>query len=149
MDMQLDRNEPAFIGMSFDSKVIYNVVDMDGEFDLTGMSIIQYLKNNKNKFIAQLLQSQSYDSIKYILDDDIVFGEHYDNSSMNIDTFQKVLEIMKTDKLYDYFYVYDLYSDLLIMKTPNEKDYIALDYKDSEVVRQYINTNKGNLNGKF
>lgn len=128
--------EYALVGVLLGNKVIYNVVNNDVHFNETGRSIISLLNNNNNYFISEIIKSQSYNSIKYIFDDKIVFGEHYSHNNKNIDTLDLILKID-----INYIYIYDIENDLLLIKQPRKK-LIALDYKISSDVRNFI---RGNL----
>lgn len=127
--------EYALVGVLLGNKVIYNVVNNDVHFNETGRSIISLLNNNNNYFISEIIKSQSYNSIKYIFDDKIVFGEPYFHNNKNIDTLDLILKIE-----IDYIYIYDIENDLLLIKQPRKK-LIALDYKISSDVRNFIRDN--------
>lgn len=127
--------EYALVGVLLGNKVIYNIVDNDVHFNETGRSIISLLNNNNNYFISEIIKSQSYNSIKYIFDDKIVFGEHYSHNNKNIDTLDLILKID-----INYIYIYDIENDLLLIKQPR-KNLIALDYKISSDVRNFIRDN--------
>lgn len=127
--------EYALVGVLLGNKVIYNVVNNDVHFNETGRSIISLLNNNNNYFISEIIKSQSYNSIKYIFDDKIVFGEPYSHNNKNIDTLDLILKIE-----IDYIYIYDIENDLLLIKQPRKK-LIALDYKISSDVRNFIRDN--------
>ena len=135
-------NKCAFVGVVFSNKIIYNVVENEGEFEYTGMSVIQFLKNDKNKFISLLMESQSYDSIKYLFDDKMVFGDGYDKSNSNYESFEDIYHLMKNSEIFEYFYIYDMSNDTLIVKIP-ESGIIGLDYKNSKDIRKFINSIKG------
>lgn len=129
----------AFVGISFSNNVIYNIVERDGEFEHTGRSIIHFLKTDKNNFMSKLIESQSYDGIKALFDDEMKFGGNYDPTNHNIDSFQTVYNIMNEENVIDYYYIYDLIEDVLIVKTPDLDESIAIDYRSSEDVRNFIN----------
>jgi len=130
----------AFVGVAFSNQVIYNIVDKDGEFEYTGLSIIQYLKNKKNEFISKIILSQSYDGIKFIFDDEIKFNDFYDHSNTNIESFQSVYSLMNEINSIDYFYIYDVNEDVLIVKTPDTEMALGVDYHNNEDVRNFRNT---------
>lgn len=135
----LETEISAFVGISFGTHVIYNVVDIDGEFEYTGQSIIQYLKNNKNEYISKIIESQSYDGIKLILDDKILFNEKFNNNNTNMDTFSDINKVINENYLIDYYYIYDIIQDVLIIKIPEFNELIAIDYKSSTDIRNFIN----------
>lgn len=128
----------SIVGISINNRVFYNVLIEEPEFSNTGLAIIEYLKTNKNKFISEIIKSQSYLEIDYIYDDVVVFGELLDNSNENSDTLDNI--ILNHNKL-DYMYIYDYTSDLLLVKTPTT-DPEALDYNSVEDVREFKNQNK-------
>jgi len=130
----------AFVGVAFSNQVIYNIVDKDGEFEYTGLSIIQYLKNKKNEFISKIILSQSYDGIKFIFDDEMKFNDFYDHSNTNIESFQSVYSLMNEINSIDYFYIYDVNEDVLIVKTPDTEMALGVDYHNNEDVRNFRNT---------
>ena len=128
----------AFVGVAFYDRVIYNVVLNDSEFKYTGLSIISLLKKHKNKFIANLIESQSYNSIKYIFDDKMIFDEFFDITNENREKYKNILNFMKEDNIYGHFYIYDLENDKLIVKTPNMDNPVALDYNDEISTREFM-----------
>lgn len=128
----------AFVGIAFSNDVIYNYVDQEGEFENTGMSIIRQLLDDKNYFMAQIMESQSYDNIKAILDDEVIFGPFYSTQNNNLDTFAEVYRLMEEDSVFDYYYVYDVVKDVIILKTPDINKPMALDYKNKEDVDYFL-----------
>jgi hypothetical protein len=127
----------AFVGVAFSSEVIYNYVQQEGEFNSTGASIIEFLREDKNKFVAKLIESQSYECIKLLFDDDMIFDKMYDKTNTNNEPFKYIYEYMEDGDLFEYFYIYDFLNDVLIVKTPYSKP-IALDYKSDEDVEYFI-----------
>ena len=84
MEFDLEsQDNPALVGVIFGNKVIYNILENDTDFLNTGLSIIHHLKRDKNKYIADIIESQSYNSIKYIFDDEIRFGSVLDLQNEN------------------------------------------------------------------
>jgi|SaaInl8_200m_RNA_FD_contig_31_1233686_length_2218_multi_7_in_0_out_0_4 hypothetical protein len=134
-----DMEIPALVGVMIQDKVIYNTVDRDGEFFNTGMSMINFLKHDTNKFVALMFESQNYESIKAIYDDEFVFGEPLNNQNRNIDSFQEIHKLMENDTLFDHFYILDLLNNTLIAKIPEQEDVIALDYRYANDIREFIN----------
>jgi len=134
----------AFVGVSFGNHVIYNVVEREGEFEYTGMSIIHFLKSDKNAFAARIVESQNYQSIKVILDDSVVFGERNLYADSNIDSFTSVYNHMHTAGGSDYYYIYDIIKDIIYIKTPEMSRVIAVDFHSSLDVRKFINKIKTN-----
>ena len=129
---------PAFIGFSIADKIIFNLVEREGTFEYTGMGIIHSLKRNKNKFVSKIFQAQSYDTIKEVFDDKIVFGKFNSTENMNIITFPRVYEMMTKDPE-GYFYIFNVIDDVLIVKTPELKEALALNYRNSSDIRNFIN----------
>ena len=143
MDREIqDKNNGAFVGVSFNDKVIYNLVENDVDFLNTGLSIIQHLKNDKNNFIGDMIKAQSYDTIKYIFDDEIRFGEVFDKNNENRETFSEVFRLIQENNDYDYFYIVDMEKDELIIKIPEFEQIQLLEYKNNEDVRNLINSIK-------
>lgn len=135
----IDIKENAFIGVIFHDKVIFNVLMNDVDFLNTGLSIIHHLKRDRNKFIAKIIESQSYESIKYIFDDKIIFNELYDLNNQNTESFQDVMRLVQEQNNYDYFYMLDTNSNTLLIKVPTINEIFALDYTNSSDVREVIN----------
>lgn len=129
-------NNSALVGVLFGSHLVYNVLDFDTSFQLTGLSIIHYLKTNKNKFISEIILSQSYNGIKYIMDDKIVFNDFYHNNEQNIENFNRFSKKILSD--FEDVYIYDVVNDLLLIKDNNEL--LALEYNNSIDVRNYLNS---------
>lgn len=130
----------AFVGVSFSSKVIYNLVEREGEFEYTGRSVINLLKQDVNKFVSDIVLSQNYQYIDIILDDKMVFGKKFEEVNTNMESFNEIYRIMYEESNYiEYYYIYDLSEDLLIIKTPEIDDPIAVDYKNSKDIRNFIN----------
>lgn len=137
---------PAFVGFALGDRVIFNFVEREGSFGYTGMSIIHSLKRNRNKFVAKIFQSQSYDTIKELFDDKLVFGKFNNTEKLNIESFQRVYDMMVNND--GYFYIYNIIEDILIVKTPEIKEPIGLNYRNSSDIRNFINKLKdGGYNG--
>lgn len=128
-------NSHALVGVLYGETLIYNVLDFDTCFQLTGLSIIQYLKINKNKFISDIILSQSYNGIKYIMDDSMIYNDFYNNNEQNIYNFNRVAD--KILKEFQIIYIYDVNSDMLLLK--DSEQFIALDYTNAKDVRDYLN----------
>ena len=128
-------NSHALVGVLYGETLIYNVLDFDTCFQLTGLSIIQYLKINKNKFISDIILSQSYNGIKYIMDDSMLYNEFYNNNEQNVYNFNRVAD--KLLKEFQIIYIYDVNSDMLLLK--DSEQFIALDYTNAKDVRDYLN----------
>jgi hypothetical protein len=141
----IDNEISAFIGAAFSDKIIYNIVERDGEFINTGKSIINFLKYNKNKFVGKLIESQSYDSIRILLDDKMVYGNYFSNQNSNIDSFTDVYTLINKTNNWKYFYIYDIFKDLLYIKIPEINHIVALDYKNDMDTKNFINNIKGSL----
>ena len=142
MTEQIKEDVPAFVGVAIGDRVIFNLVDRHGDFPNTGVSIIHALKQNRNKFVADIIQSQSYNSIVEIFDDHFVFGEFKSNNSIKCRLYRRAYDFMI--KMPGYFYIYDLFNDVLIIKTLDTPEPIGLNYKSSSDVRNFINkTNDG------
>lgn len=128
-------NSHALVGVLYGETLIYNVLDFDTCFQLTGLSIIQYLKINKNKFISDIILSQSYNGIKYIMDDSMLYNEFYNNNEQNVYNFNRVADMLL--KEFQIIYIYDVNSDMLLLK--DSERFIALDYTNAKDVRNYLN----------
>lgn len=139
MELDYEKDDSALVGVAFNKTVIYNIVERDGEFGNTGMSIINFLKTDKNKFMSEIIASQSYESIKLIFDDHIILGELYDKSNTNVEYFSEIYNFMKSETDYEIFYIFDLLNDVLIIKIPELPSVHAIDYKKSSDVRDFIN----------
>lgn len=133
---ELDPENSALVGILFGNKVIFNMVDNDGDFNQTGKSIITFLKTNNNKFVSLIIESQSYNGIKYIFDDKMIFKEFDDSNNKNIENLDSLYNIIERGEEISYLYIYDFFNDILLIKIP-DMDLIALDYKNSEDVRSF------------
>ena len=143
MDIDLKEYEPhAFIGVAFTDKVIFNSLEHDVDFLNTGLSIIQHVKRDKNKYISKIIESQSYGSIKYIFDDKIILGEYIDSKNENRESFSELIQLLQSDNYYRYFYILDLNTNKLVVKIPEIQGIIAIDYTNEKDVRDIINTIK-------
>lgn len=132
----IEKDIPALIGVSFSNQVIYNIVEQEGDFDCTGLSTIEYLNHDKNKFVADIVLSQSYECIDLLLDDHMVFGEYYDAHNTNIDSFNNIYNMMFESSV-GYYYIYDMVEDVLFIKTPDLKKPLAVDYKNRDDVQHF------------
>lgn len=141
----IDNEVSAFIGVAFSDKIVYNIVERDGEFINTGKSIINFLKYNKNKFVGKLIESQSYDSITILLDDKMVYGNYFSNQNSNIDSFTDVYTLIKEANNWEHFYIYDMFKDLLYIKIPEIDSVVALDYKNDIDSKNFINNIKNGV----
>ena len=135
---EIEIEKLACVGVAFGNKVIYNIVEKDADFINTGLSICNFLLRDRNKFVAKIIESQSYDGISIILDDEIRFSKFYDSSYSTLDNYDALLILMQESSLYEYFYIYDYVNDMIIVKTPLIKEPIALNYKNSTDVRDFI-----------
>lgn len=130
-------NSHALVGVLYGETLIYNILDFDTSFQLTGLSIIQYLKINKNKFLSDIILSQSYNGIKYIMDDSMIYNDFYNNNEQNIYNFNRVAD--KLLKEFQIIYIYDVNNDMLLLKDTDTDKFIALDYTNAKDVRDYLN----------
>lgn len=129
----------TFIGVAFTNDVIYNVMeDGDYEFNKIGLSIIQFLNKDKNKFISTIVESQSYDQIFDIFKNKAYYGEKLKQPSTNLAQYNEVHKIMESDELFDYYYVFDAVNDMLVVKTPSMIKPLAVDYKCKDDVDYFI-----------
>ena len=128
-------NSHALVGVLYGETLIYNILDFDTSFQLTGLSIIQYLKINKNKFLSDIILSQSYNGIKFIMDDSMIYNDFYNNNEQNIYNFNRVAD--KLLKEFQIIYIYDVNNDMLLLKDTDK--FIALDYTNAKDVRDYLN----------
>jgi len=128
----------AFVGVAIGGKVVYNYVEDEGEFHDTGISIINSLNDDRNKFISNIFESQSYVNIKLLLDNSMVFGEIYGKDNQNVESFKYIYSYMEDGDLFDYYYIYDMDKDVIIIKTPECDTVVALDYKNDEDVQYFL-----------
>lgn len=142
MEQDVIEKVEAFVGVAFHDKVIFNIVENDGEFINTGLSIIHHLKNDKNGFIAKIIESQSYNSIRYIFDDKLCLSDFYDKNNENKESYEDIMNLINNENGYQNFYIFDVESNTLIIKIPQINKIFALDYTSSHDVRDIINTIK-------
>jgi len=141
--------QQAIVGVCYTNRVIFNIVDNDADFFNTGLSIIHHLKSSvksRNNFISAIIESQAYDSIKDIFDDEIIFGNFYSEDNENTDSLQDILKLVNstdstgsTDSIctFKYMYIYDVDSDKLFIKLPELENVVALDYKKAKEVKAF------------
>jgi hypothetical protein len=88
--------------------------------------------------------SQSYLSIKYLFDTEIIYStqEKLQNNT-NVTNFDRLLLLIEEDNLIENIYVYDIEEDILITKLQelNNNKFIALDYKDLSSIKEFIEEN--------
>jgi hypothetical protein len=142
MQSQKTFETSAFVGIAFSNDVIYNYVEDDGEFEFTGLSLIAQLKYNRNEIIADIIKSQSYDRIRAIMDDEVIFGTRGDRNNSNVAYLNELYHMMEMeDQVFDYYYILDFNQDLLIVKTPDLIKPIALEYQNNDDVEYFLNIN--------
>ena len=131
----------AFIGVLFNTDIIFNVVKHEGEFKHTGLSIINSLKLNKNKFIADVIRSCNYECISRVYDNEFVYSKNVKEMSNNInmDSFASFHSMMAVEEEILHFYVYDVKKDVIYIKTPELNNIVALEYLNNKDVREIIN----------
>jgi len=139
MEFDIEYNAVAFIGILFGDKVIFNVINNDADFLSTGVSIIHHLKTDKNKFVSKIIESQSYNGIKYIFDDEILFEEIYSKTNENSYSFNDIMKLIIEDNVYEYFYILDYSSNTILIKIPEVEHLTNIDYTNSTDVRNFIN----------
>jgi len=132
-------SKPALIGVIFTNRVIYNIVEEDTDFNNTGLCLIEYINRNKTEFVYNMIKAQLYDSIKYILNDKIVFSEFYDLNNENRVTLKEMMNLINKDNVYEYFYFLDLESNSIIIKVPELDKIYALDYTNKNDVDALFN----------
>ncbi len=124
--------EYAFVGILINNNIIYNVVENEGDFDNTGISIINYLQKDKCGYISEFFNSQKYNGIKFIFDNKFIYDSKPVNNSLNIENFNKLESLIL--KEYNNIFIYDMYNDLLIIKNKNKL--VALDYTNNLDINQ-------------
>lgn len=123
----------AIVAISFADHVIYNIVEMEGEFDLTGESIISHLRYDRNGFVAEIIASQSHESIEFIDDEHVIFSDFLSSDNKNECFFSDLYRMMYSETgLTDFFYIYDIIQDVLLIKTPEIPNPMIIDYKNDE-----------------
>ena len=144
-DLELQEPERlTIIGISNSGKITYNLVENEGSFKDTGLSVIRRLRDNRNQFIADMYISQNYLSISRFFDTEIIYSTDEmlkDNS--NITDYDSIVNFLEDDDiLIENMYIYDIETDVLIIRI-DETDYefLALDYKDLQSIQKFINTN--------
>lgn len=133
---------PAFIGIAFSNDVIYNYVDDEGQFKYTGMSFIRQLKKNRNDIMARIIKSQSYDCIRYLMDDEVIYGDRIATNNTNVALFNEIYRLMNDftdDAVFEYYYIYDVMKDVIILKTPDISKAMVLEYNNPEDVEYFFN----------
>jgi hypothetical protein len=144
LDTELQEKDAlTIVGISSNGKITYNIVDNEGSFSNTGISIIRRLRQDKNQFIADMYVSQSYLSIKYLFDTKIIYStqEKLQNNT-NVTNFDRLLSLIEEENLIENIYIYDIEEDILITKLQElDNKFIALDYKDLSSIKEFIEEN--------
>ena len=139
-----EKDNLTIVGISSNGKITYNIVDNEPSFSDTGISVIRRLRRDKNQFIADMYISQSYLSIKYLFDTEIIYStqEKLQNNT-NVTNFDILLSYIEDDNLVKNVYVYDIEEDVLIIKLQELKsdNFLALDYKDLHSIKEFIDEN--------
>lgn len=131
----------AIVGVSFGTNVYYNIVENDPEFEYTGLAVISWLNHDNNRFIGEMFESQSYESIVRILDDDIDYGVFCgSNDNKNTTSMQQMYSFITGGSDVSHVYIYDVFNDVLLVKTPEMDQLTAVEYKNSADVREFRNS---------
>lgn len=122
---------PAIVAVTFADHVVYNILECDGEFSKAGETIIYLLQNRKNIFVADFMDSQSYDGIVEITDEEGLYcGKYISFHNSNTCLFRDILRMMTDGSVAENFYIYDFLRDLLLIKTPGIPNPVLIDYNN-------------------
>jgi hypothetical protein len=128
----------AVVGVAFSNDVFYNYVIDDGDFEFTGMNIVELLQEQRNEFVADIIASQSHSQINGIYSDGVELCDYESSGLLNHSTYNAIYNLMDKDiGPVDYYYIYDFMNDVLVIKTPFTKT-MALDYKNEEDVNYFL-----------
>lgn len=133
----------SIIGVTHKGTVTYNLLQEEGAFLDTGISILKFLRTNKNNFISEIYRAQSFESIMYVLDDKFVLVQMKNSGSDedNVCTFKELHALFYDSNLIKNLYIYDQEADLLVFNTVDTGGkFIALDYKNSNDIRSFTRT---------
>ena len=128
----------AFIGVAFGNTVVYNVLEIEGDFSQAGLSIIEHLRRSPAKFCANLVESTIHGPIEGITDDRIIYGEE-NHVELTTCGYGDAIALMMENDVLDNYYVYDTTSDMLLVKTLTTLHPVVLDYAVEEDVVRYLN----------
>lgn len=133
----------TIIGISHKNKIIYNIVDNEGNFEYTGISIIKWLRNNKNMFISKMYEAQSYISIKFIFDDRIILNNEKLINNTNETTYNKIVALLEdNNNLVKNVYIFNTDEDLLVFNTEDTgSKFLAIDYKSLDDINSFMKKN--------
>lgn len=128
----------AVIGVAFSNDVFYNYVEEDGDFEFTGMNIVEMLQEQRNEYVADIMASQSHSKVDGIFIDGVSLCDYTSSRDSNMTTYEGMYYLMENELgPFDYYYIYDFVRDVLIIKTPFTKP-MALDYKNEEDVNYFL-----------
>lgn len=128
----------AVVGVAINNEVFYNFVEHSGEFEFTGLNIIDLLNESRNEYIADMFLSQSYGKINGIYYDGVELIDYVGSNGSNVASYEDMYSTMENDLgPFDYYYIYDFTNDVFVIKTPYTKP-MALDYKNEEDVSYFL-----------
>jgi len=136
----INENKNAIVGVSFGSNVYYNIVENEPEFEYTGLAVISWLNHDNNRFISEMFESQSYESITRILDDELDYGVFISHDNKNTSSMQQMYSFITGGSDVSHVYIYDVFNDVLLVKTPEMDQLTAVEYKNSADVREFRNS---------
>ena len=132
----------ALVGVLINGTVVYNILLEEPEFSISGLSIIHQMRTDLNSFVGKIFESQSYDGIDFISNQNVKFSSYLSESNQNIETFSNISNFIQKQQnkyFFNYFYIIDYANKLLIVKIP-DTDLVALDYTNKEDVSKFRNS---------
>ena len=134
---ELEKNENALICIFENTnKNIFTIVERDPEVFNTGVSIIKRILKDRHKFIGDIYSVQSYFGIKYIDDDNIKVDDKLYGADRNVLSLKELDEILE-DESYLYIYVYDVQSNILLIKE-DDKPIYHLDFNNLLEIEEFL-----------
>lgn len=132
------KDTTAIIAVSFADHVVYSIVENDGEFDLTGEAVISHLRADRNRLVGDIMESQSYESVWSIDDEDVYFGGYLSSKNRNQCIFSDLYRMMYSEVgITEYFYIYDFIREVLLVKTPELFNPVVIDYTNEEDLEHF------------
>lgn len=130
----------AIVGVCFGSNVYYNIVENEPEFEYTGLAVISWLNHDNNRFIAEMMEAQSFETIVRILDDELDHGVFISHDNKNTSSMQQMYSFINGGSNVSHVYIYDVFNDVLLVKTPELENLTGVDYGNSSDVREFRNS---------
>lgn len=126
----------CIIGVSFKDKAFILDVEKEVSLDETGSAIIHWLNRDKTSFVSEIFKFQKEGTVKTVLLDKIIPSE---NIELDIEFNEiSILELERNINSVEFVYIYNVDNDLLMIKTPELPELLALTYNCLDDVELYF-----------